>query len=158
MATDTFTVERSTHVDAPPQRVYDQIVDFHNWTRWSPWEEMDPDMQRTYDGADSGAGAVYRWSGNRKVGRGAMEITRVVEPSTVEIDLHFERPFKARNDTVFSVGPDGSGARVTWSMTGEKTLMTRVMGVFKSMDQMIGPDFEKGLARLKVVSEEAPTR
>lgn len=39
-------------------------------------------------------------------------------------------------------------------MTGPMTLMTRVMGVFKSMDKMVGPDFEKGLTQLKGVTEQ----
>ena len=35
------------------------------------------------------------------------------------------------------------------TMTGPMTLATRVMGIFKSMDSLLGPDFEKGLATLK---------
>ena len=69
------------------------------------------------------------------------------------IDLVFEKPWKARNDTDFAISPEGSGSRVTWSMTGKKTLMTKVMGVFKSMDALLGPDFEKGLARFKAALE-----
>jgi hypothetical protein len=154
MADDTYTVERSAAIDAPPRRIYDQIIDFHNWTAWSPWEDIDPALQRTYTGADSGRGAVYSWSGNRKAGKGRMEITEVVEPSRVRIDLVFEKPFKARNDLVFAIEPEGDGSRVTWTMTGKKTLMTKVMGIFTSMDKMVGPDFEKGLARLRAVTQQ----
>ena len=153
MAGDKYTVERSTTVDAPPERVYAQVADFHNWTTWSPWEDLDPQMERTYSGAESGAGAVYAWSGNRKAGQGRMEIVDVAAPSRVRIDLSFEKPWKSRNDTVFTIEPLQTGSRVTWTMTGEKTLMTKVLGVFTSMDKMIGPDFEKGLARLKSVTE-----
>lgn len=153
MAADTYTVERSATIDAPPDRVYAQIADFHNWTKWSPWEDVDPQLKRTYSGADSGTGAVYAWSGNRKAGQGRMEITDASEPSRVHIDLVFEKPWKARNYTWFAVEPEGSGSRVTWSMTGKKTLMTKMMGVFKSMESFLGPDFEKGLARLKAAAE-----
>ncbi|MGH3368049.1 MAG: SRPBCC family protein [Nocardioidaceae bacterium] len=153
MAEDTYTVERSAAIAAPPERIYAQIADFHNWTNWSPWEDVDPQLQRTYSGSDSGVGAVYRWSGNRKAGVGRMEITDTTEPSKVQIDLVFEKPWKAHNDTRFTIQPEGSGSRVTWTMTGDKTLMTRVMGIFKSMDQMVGPDFEKGLGRLKTTTE-----
>ena len=154
MADDSYTVQRSTTIAAPPSRVYGEIVDFHNWTKWSPWEDVDPALKRDYSGAGSGPGAVYSWSGNRKAGQGRMTITDATEPSTVRIDLVFEKPFKARNDTVFAIQPDGAGSRVTWTMTGKKTLMTRVMGVFKSMDSLVGPDFEKGLARLKAATEK----
>ena len=157
MAGDTYTVTRSTTIDAPPSRVYDQVANFRNWTAWSPWEGLDPDLERTYTGADSGTGAVYRWSGNRRAGQGRMEITDAAEPSRVQIDLAFEKPWKARNDTVFSIEPQGSGSRVTWSMTGKKTFTTRVMGLIRSMDRMIGPDFEKGLTRLKAAAEASAT-
>lgn len=153
MADDTFTVERSAHVDAPPARVYGQVADFHSWRSWSPWEDLDPDMRRSHSGAGSGTGAVYAWSGNRKAGQGRMEITEATEPSRVEIDLVFEKPWKAHNTTVFAIVPDGTGSRVTWTLTGPKTFMTKVMGLFKSMDAMVGPDFERGLARLKSTAE-----
>lgn len=153
MADDTFTVERSAHIDAPPARVYEQVADFHKWQRWSPWEELDPDLRRSYSGPEAGPGAGYAWSGNRKAGQGRMQITEATEPSRVEIDLVFEKPWKAHNTTVFDIAADGSGSRVVWTLTGPRTFMTRVMGVFKSMDAMIGPDFEKGLDRLKHVTE-----
>jgi uncharacterized protein YndB with AHSA1/START domain len=154
MAGETYTVERSTTIDAPPARVYEQIADFRNWTKWSPWEGVDPDLKRTYSGAETGTGSVYGWSGNRKAGQGRMEITDTTEPSSVQIDLVFEKPFKARNDTSFTIQPQGSGSRVTWSMTGQKTLITKVLGIVKSMDQFLGPDFETGLARLKSTAEK----
>ncbi len=155
MADDSYTVERSVTIDAPPAAVYEQIADFHNWTNWSPWEDVDPRLNRTYSGAEAGTGAVYRWSGNRKAGQGQMTITDATEPSTVCIDLVFEKPWKAQSDTVFNIRPDAAGSEVTWSMTGRKTTVTKVMGIFKSMDKLIGPDFEKGLARLKATTEQS---
>jgi hypothetical protein len=155
MADDTYSVQRSVTIDAPPARIYGQIANLHKWISWSPWEDLDPELKRTYSGAEAGTGAVYRWSGNRKAGQGRMEITDATEPSRVQIDLVFEKPFKAQNDTVFTISPEGSGSRVDWSMTGKNTLVTKVMGIFKSMDKMVGPDFEKGLARLKETSEKS---
>ena len=85
-----------------------------------------------------------------------MEIVEAPEPSTVRIDLHILKPFKPRNDTTIAITPAGSGSHVTWTMTGEKTLLTKVMGIFTSMDKMVGPDFEKGLAQLKARTEQNP--
>lgn len=155
MADQTYTVERSTTIDAAPDVVYAQLADFHNWTRWSPWEDVDPDMQRTYSGSPSGAGAVYAWQGNRRAGRGRMEITGATPASRVVLDLVFEKPFKARNDTFFRIEPQGSSSRVTWSMTGKQTVVTKVMSVFVTMETFLGRDFEKGLSRLKAVCEGA---
>jgi uncharacterized protein YndB with AHSA1/START domain len=153
MADDTYTVERSVRIDAPPERIYAQIADFHKWMSWSPWEQTDPELKRSYSGAEAGPGAVYGWSGNRKAGQGRMEITDAAEPSRVHIDVTFEKPFKSRSHALFTISPDVSGSLVTWTMTGKKTLMTKAMGIFTSMDKLIGPDFEKGLATLKATTE-----
>ena len=153
---DTYTVERSVLVDAPPERVHPHIADFHRWTAWSPWEGVDPALERHYTGPDSGLGAGYAWSGNRKAGRGRMEVTESVPPSLVRVDLRFEKPFRAHNDTWFRIEPHGTGCRVTWTMTGRTTAATRLMGLLTSMDRLLGPDFEKGLARLRAVSEATP--
>ena len=147
-------MERSTAIDASPSRVYAQIVNFHHWAQWSPWEDTDPDMQRTYSGQPSGTGAVYAWSGNSKAGRGRMEITDAAEPARVHIDLVFEKPWRARNDINFAIRPEGAGSRVTWSMTGKKTLVMKVMTLVVSMDKLLGRDFEKGLTRLKNITEQ----
>ena len=154
MADDVYSVQRSLRIDAPPARIYDQIADFRKWRNWSPWEDLDPALERSYSGAESGTNAAYAWSGNRKAGRGRMTIAEATEPSRVQIDLAFEKPWKSRSDTLFTIEPEGSASLVTWSITGKKTLMTKAMGIFKSMDDLLGPDFEKGLSRLKAAVEE----
>ena len=148
---DTYEVVRETQIDAPSVVIHELIADFHEWTKWSPWEDLDPDLQRTYSGADQGVGAVYEWSGNRKAGQGRMEITSD-EPLGVTVDITFLKPFKSSSVATFVLTPAASGTNVTWRMVGQKTLATKVMGIFKGMDSMIGPDFEKGLARLKAAA------
>ena len=151
----TFTVERSAVIPAPIARVYGLVSDFHEWTRWSPWEDKDPDMQRTYDGAESGTGATYAWQGNRDVGSGTMEITDATENERIVIALSFLKPFKAENQTVFAFAEEGDGTRVTWTMTGTRNLMMAFMGLFMNFDKMIGGDFEKGLARMSTAAGAA---
>ncbi len=150
---DTYTVERSAIITAPAKDIYAHIVDFHNWQSWSPWDELDPDMTRTYSGTDSGTGAIYSWSGNRKAGEGRMEITDATEPTNVTIALDFLKPFKSSSTTSFRLQPTEGATKVTWTMTGPKTTMVKVMSIFRSMDKMVGPDFEKGLKRLAVLTE-----
>src|SRR4051812_46154839 len=72
---DQFRVARSAEVNAPPGKVLPLIADFHAWTAWSPYENLDPGMKRNYAGAASGKGALYDWEGNNKIGKGRMEIT-----------------------------------------------------------------------------------
>ena len=150
---DSYVVERSVDIDAPAAAIYPHLVGFREWTAWSPWEDLDPNLFRTYSGAASGVGAVYEWSGNRKAGQGRMEIEAASAPTALAVQLDFVKPFKSSSTASFALTPTDSGTRVTWSMVGRKTLMTKFMGVFMSMDKMIGPDFEKGLARLKALVE-----
>ena len=86
-----------------------------------------------------------------------MEIAEAAEPTRVRIDLHFLKPFKAHNQIVFHIRPEGSATHVTWTMTGRRTLVTKIMGIVKSMDAMIGPDFERGPASLRSIVERSMT-
>lgn len=154
MAESTYTVTRSATINAAPSVVYEKIVDLAQWESWSPWEGLDPSMEKTYSDSTAGPGASYSWSGNRKVGSGKMTITDVSPDERVDIDLEFLKPFKAQNKTWFTLegkgqADDGTATEVTWTMTGQNTFMTKVMGLFTSMDKMVGKDFEKGLTQLK---------
>lgn len=151
---NSFSVARAAHIKAHPEKVAGLISDFHEWPKWSPWEKMDPAMTRTHSGNPSGKGAVYEWSGNKKVGQGRMEILGV-SPSQIDIDLQFMAPWKAHNKTVFNFTPKDGGTAVNWVMTGASPFMFKLMGLFMNMDQMIGKDFEKGLAAMKQAAETA---
>jgi len=150
-----YTVERNITVNAPSHRVHGLVDDFHNWTRWSPWEDLDPHLERSYSGPDKGVGAHYDWAGNRKAGSGAMEITGST-PERIDITVAFLKPFKTTNRTRLSFEPSGSGTKVKWVMTGEQKGLMGLFGKVISMDRLIGGDFEKGLAQLKAVAEESP--
>jgi hypothetical protein len=147
-----YTVTRVARVAARPERVQGLVVDFHAWRQWSPWEDLDPDMRRTYAGPPASVGAHYAWEGNRKAGKGSMTITRDV-PGRVEVDLHFVKPFAARNTIEFLLVPEGESTVVEWRMHGQLGPMMRALSFVRSMDSLVGPDFEKGLARLKRVVE-----
>ena len=147
-----FAVSRSTTVIADPARVHGLINSFHEWTAWSPWEDLDPALQRDYTGPDSGVGARYAWSGNRKAGQGTMEITSST-PDAIGLRLAFLKPFRSSNVVTFSLVPAVDGTEVTWLMTGEQRGLMGLVGRVISMDKLIGKDFEKGLTRLKAVAE-----
>lgn len=144
----TYRVTRNAVIPAPAEDIFPLVNSFRGWTKWSPWETVDPAMDRSYSGSDSGVGAKYAWSGNRKAGSGTMEIVESTAPNTIRIRLEFSKPFKAVNPTTFTLTPAGSGTRVTWTMTGENSGIGKVFALFMNMDKMIGTDFEKGLASL----------
>jgi uncharacterized protein YndB with AHSA1/START domain len=149
-----FRIARSQEVSAPPEKIYNAITDFHVWTRWSPYEQKDPDMKRLYSGADAGRGAVYAWDGDKNIGAGRMEIL-AAEPKKIDIQLDFFKPFKAQNFAEFTLEPNGSSTRVTWAMHGHSRFLCRIIGTFLNMDKMVGRDFEAGLKNLKAVAESA---
>lgn len=152
MGSDDFRVERSALINAPPAKIAAILADFRRWPEWSPWEAKDPAMQRTLSGPPGGRGAAYEWRGNRQVGHGRMEILDASD-AAVRIKLDFFSPFEAHNTAEYTLTPEGGGTRVTWAMSGPRTFMTRLMGLFMSMDRMVGPDFEAGLAKLKAIAE-----
>jgi hypothetical protein len=153
---DTFRIARSTTIAAPPERIAPYIQNFHAWARWSPYEKLDPNMKKTYSGAEQGVGATYAWEGNSKAGAGSMTIAAAT-PQKTSIALHFTKPMRSENTAEFTLEPDGSGTRVTWTMIGPKNLMMKVMGIFMNMDKMIGQAFEEGLAKLKDLAEHEPS-
>jgi uncharacterized protein YndB with AHSA1/START domain len=151
---DDFRVQRTTSIKASPEKIFALINDLHRWDSWSPWEKMDPAMQRTFSGATAGKGAVYAWQGNSKVGEGRMEIADASPPSRVMIKLDFIKPIEGHNTAEFTLDPKGDSTNVTWSMYGPSAYIAKVIGVFASMDKMIGKEFETGLANMKAVAEK----
>jgi hypothetical protein len=151
---DTFRVQRSISIKAPPDKIFSNIDDFHRWGAWSPYEIKDPAMKRTLSGAASGKGAVYEWDGDSNVGKGRMEITASTPPLKDTIKLDFVKPFEGHNIAEFTLEPKGDVTNVTWAMYGPAPFLSKVMQVFVNMDTMIGKDFEAGLASLKALAEK----
>jgi carbon monoxide dehydrogenase subunit G len=151
---DTFRVERTASIKAPPERLFAMINDLQNWRAWSPYEKKDPAMQRTLSAATSGKGATYAWDGNKDVGQGRMEIVESIPPSKVTIKLDFLKPFEAHNTAEFTLEPRGEATAVTWSIYGPQPYVSKVMSIFLDFDTMIGQDFEAGLANLKTLAEK----
>ena len=150
---DEFRVERTVTINAPAEKIVAHIDDFHQWSAWSPYEHLDPAMQRTFSWAPTSKGSIYEWSGNSNVGQGRMEILES-SPAKVAIKLDFYKPMEASNTAEFDLQPKGDATDVTWSMYGPMPFISKVMCLFIDMDKMVGSDFEKGLAELKKVSEQ----
>ena len=150
---DNFSVQRSASIKAPPEKISGVLSDFRGWQAWSPFEKMDPAMQRNFSGAEKGKGAVYAWSGNGQAGAGRMEITEA-SASRVALNLDFTKPMEGHNKVVFTLAPKGDATEVTWAMNGPLPYISKVIQVFCDMDAMIGQYFETGLANLKALAEK----
>jgi len=151
---DEIRVQRTATIRAPAEQIFPLISDFQKWRGWSPYEEKDPAMKRSYEGAASGKGAIYAWAGDKNVGSGRMEILDAPAPSQVVIKLDFFTPFEGHNTAVFTMLPQGDGTHVTWLMHGPANFMSKLVQVFINLDNMIGRDFDAGLAKLKQVAEK----
>lgn len=150
-----FHLERSVTIAAPPEKVYAQVEDFHAWRGWSPWEGLDPNLKRTYEGPTSGKDASYAWSGNDKAGEGRMTIEKADKPKVLELKLEFIKPFAATNTATFTFLPVPEGTKVTWAMEGKNGFMSKAFSLFVDVDKLVDGDFERGLASMKKVAETA---
>ncbi len=151
---DSFRIERSATIQGGPERIFALVNDFHRWEAWSPWEKIDPQIRRTYGGAGEGTGAIYEWSGNKNIGKGRMEIIESVPSSRVVIKLDFITPFEAHNTVEFILMPQANTTLVTQAMYGPSPFVSRLMGLFFSMEKMVGGKYEEGLASLKALAEK----
>ena len=150
---DSFRVQRVALINAPSDKVFPLINDMKAWTVWSPYEKKDPAMKRTYGAVTAGKGATYAWEGNKEVGQGSMEIVES-GPKKILLKLDFLKPFEAHNMGEFVLEPKGDSTSVTWAIYGPSPYMSKVVGTFMNIDDMIGRDFEKGLADLKAAAEK----
>ena len=151
---DTFRVQRSASIKAPPEKVFPLINDFKSWGAWSPWEKKDPAMKRSFGAATSGKGATYAWEGSKDVGQGSMEIVESTAPGRVSLKLDFVKPFEAHNIVTFTLEPRNGATNVTWSMEGPVPYCAKLIHLFINMDSMVGKDFEAGLAAMKATAEK----
>jgi uncharacterized protein YndB with AHSA1/START domain len=150
---DLIRIERSTTINAPPEKIFPLIDDFHNWSQWAPQDKGDITVKRTFSGSASGEGAVSDWTGTGNTGRGRMSITRSVPPTNVSVLVDWVKPFQAHNLNEFTLEPQGATTKVTWTMQGTNVYMMKLMSVFTNMDRFMGKHFEDGLANLKAAAE-----
>jgi uncharacterized protein YndB with AHSA1/START domain len=150
---DTFEIHRSILINAPPEKIFPLIDDFHHWSQWAPQDKEDSTTRRIYSGAASGTGAEAEWTSSGSAGSGRMSITEAIPPNRVVVDVHWVKPFMTENVNEFTLEPDGSSTKVIWTMQGPNLYVMKVMSVFVNMDRMMGRHFESGLRNLKAVAE-----
>lgn len=151
---DTYRYERSVSIAAPSDAVYEHVSSLGALDKWSPWNELDPNMKKTIEGTDGTVGAVQKWEGNSDVGKGEQRIDTLMPGTAVRTHLTFLEPWQMECEAGIDVAANGDSTKVTWFMAGENSFMGKLMGKFMDMDAMMGKDFEKGLGNLKALVEE----
>ena len=146
-----FDIQRTKVIDAPTALVYGKVNDFTTWESWSPWLYKDPNTKLTYSDITSGEGASYSWeSDNDEVGSGSMETVEAVANESLRQKITFTDPWEQQSNIYWNFKPaEGGGTEVTWGMQGEMPFMARYMAA--KMDEYVGPDYDKGLAKLDSV-------
>ena len=150
----TLAVERAATITAAPADIQPYLSDFNEWTKWSPWRDIDPNQATEMSDPAAGVGAWYSWSGNDDVGEGKMTIT-AASGTEVKHRIEFFAPFESTADTTISLKAEGDATAVTWAFESEQDFMAKAAAMFMDMDTMLGKDFEKGLSDLKGLSEAA---
>lgn len=151
---DDYRLTRQTEIAAPAPAVFDQVNDLQKWDNWSPWAKLDPNAKITFSGPKAGAGASFAWDGNDKVGAGTMTITESKPVQRLATRTDFTRPFAGTSNSDFVFSEQGGRTNVIWSMFGTHNFMSKAICLVMSMEKMLGPDVEKGLAQLKQVAEK----
>ncbi len=147
-----YEVERTILIHCPDSLVYEQVIDFHNRQKWDPWSQSDPEATYSIQGAPRGVGSVWSWQGEI-VGTGKQTILAAEENRSIENEFVFTQPQAMKSINTWEFKAVENGTRVIWSMQGKLDYpVGRYVGLF--MEQMLGPDFDKGLKNLKRVCEE----
>jgi hypothetical protein len=118
---------------------------------------MDPEIRRTYEGAPSTVGSVFHYA-SRKVGEGRMTMAELVPNERVAVKAEFLAPMASTNAIEFTLTPGAGGVSLTWAMSGTNGFLAKAFSMFVDVDEMVGKDFERGLADLKRLSEEEAGR
>ncbi len=148
-------VERATVIAAPPSTVFALVNGYRQFNRWSPWHDIDPNTQYTYEGPENGVGAKMSWKADpRTVGSGSQEIIESRAPELVRTSLDFGGQGKATAQ--FGLASEAGGTRVVWSMDTDMGALPvgRYFGLM--MNSIVGKDYEKGLQGLKALAESLP--
>lgn len=146
-------VERSLVIPATSEVVFEQVNNLHNWQNWSPWHQMDPNMQITYEGPLQGEGASYSWK-SEKVGNGKLIIISSLPNEYIATSMDFMEQGKA--NAYYRFQPAEEGTQVTWTFETDmgNGPIAKYFGLM--MDNMVGSDFEKGLNNLKTYVQKTP--
>ncbi len=150
---DTFRIERSTLIQAPVGKIFPFLDNPREANRWNPFIRRDPGLKGTYSGPASGPGATFEFDGNKDVGKGRVTVLSTQPPERVTVQLDMSAPMTVHNTVEYTLQRDGNATRVTWSMHGPASFVSKLVGVFINVDRMIGNDFEAGLASLKRLAE-----
>lgn len=148
----TYKVERSVYIKAKPELIYDLTSNFNKWKLWVPWSKaLDSTAVFTLEGKEGQPGSIWKWEG-KVLGNGQMTATEFVPGQLLAYDLSFDKG-KYQSKGKITIAAMADSCKVSWIDEGDLGYnpVNRYFGLM--MDKMMGPDFEKGMKKLKTVCE-----
>jgi effector-binding domain-containing protein/uncharacterized protein YndB with AHSA1/START domain len=148
LAPKDYKVERNVNIKVPIEIVWENISNLESIDQWSPWNDLDTNMVKVFEGIYGNVGSKMLWEGNEDAGKGKMILINIVENEKVECDVIFEKPWKSESHTIYTIIQKDSLINVKWTFIGRNEFPANVFSFFMNMDEMLGKDFEKGLKKL----------
>lgn len=151
-----LTVERTVTINKPVNEVFDYVKSLRNQDNYAKWNTMDPNMQKTYTGTDGEVGFISAWKGNKDVGSGEQEITKIVPNELIATHMKFIEPWESEAEAYLKTKSTGvNQTEIIWGFDSKSPYPTNIMNLF--MDKMLGKDYEFGLNKLKEILEAQPS-
>jgi hypothetical protein len=124
--------------------------------QWSPWNDLDPNMKKDWTGTTGQPGEKVCWkSAKKEAGEGCQEVKKVdAANKRIDTEIVFLTPYKSEAKAYVTVVPEGNGSKATWGFTSTIPYPFTIMKLFMNMEGAIGKDYQKGLSRLKDLSEK----
>lgn len=149
---EEMSVSREIVIATTPEVIFPYISSAKKSYEWMPWAEGDPSIEIQYSGPEDGVGATSNWKG-KEMGVGSSEVVESITNQVVKTKLTYTEPFTMSQLAEVSLTTVPEGTRVKWSVSGKNNYFFRLIGIFISCDKMIGGEFEKGLNKLKLLTE-----
>jgi effector-binding domain-containing protein/uncharacterized protein YndB with AHSA1/START domain len=147
-----FEATASTTINAPASSILEEITNFENHPKWSPWHQMDPEMTSAFSGTPGTVGHMETWT-SKKMGNGSQEFIEIRDNEYAKTALRFQDFDNEPSWVTFQLTPEGEGTKVTWSIDGgDYPFLMRGMSFMMPMQKI----FEQGVAQLKTVAESKP--
>jgi len=147
-----FSYEKSIIINAPVDSVWANVNSLSALDKWSPWNDHDPNMKKEMSGMDGTIGAKQSWESDI-VGSGSQTIAKVEKPQLFETELNFTKPNESNGKAYVKLVPEGASTNATWGMTGTMPYPFNLMNLFMDMEKNMGKDWDNGLSKLKMLSE-----
>ncbi|MBY0587044.1 SRPBCC family protein [bacterium] len=149
-----YTIVRETTIAATPEKLFPYINNSKLANDWMPWLESDPKTKMTYEGPAEGVGSIAKWDSPGPMGTGSATVIDSLPNEKVVTQLLNKAPMEMSQVAEITLTPGKDGTLVRWSVKGQNNFVGRAVCFFMNMDKMVGGEFEKGLAKLKVMAEE----